>query len=126
MKLKVTVKGTSYDVDVEILDDGGAFVPAVRQVAPAAGAPSAPTAAPVRKSVSLAGSSNSIVSPVGGTIVEVKVNAGDKVKAGQPVIVIEAMKMQTPINATADATVKDVKVKASETVREGQVLIEFE
>ncbi len=66
-----------------------------------------------------------IISPMPGLMVSVDVAAGDEVKAGQAVAVIEAMKMQNIIRAERDATVKSVGVKAGDSVAADDVLIEF-
>jgi biotin carboxyl carrier protein len=66
-----------------------------------------------------------IVAPMPGKILRVLVNDGDIVEAGQPLIVIEAMKMETTLAAESAAVVKHVRVAAGETVDHGAVLIEL-
>jgi acetyl-CoA/propionyl-CoA carboxylase, biotin carboxylase, biotin carboxyl carrier protein len=61
-----------------------------------------------------------VVSPMHGTILEVKVSAGDEVRAGEAVAVLEAMKMETAIVAAASGTVRDVLVGPGEVVEAGQ------
>lgn len=60
-----------------------------------------------------------------GLIIEVPVNVGDKVKSGQVVVILEAMKMQNPLNAPMDGEVKGVFVKAGDSVAVNQVLVEI-
>jgi biotin carboxyl carrier protein len=60
-----------------------------------------------------------------GLIVDVTCKAGDKVKAGQQVVILEAMKMQNPLNAPIDGEVKNIYVKAGDSVAVGQVLIDI-
>ena len=67
-----------------------------------------------------------LAAPMGGRIVELKVKAGDKVKAGQVVLVYEAMKMENEVNVDFDGTVKQILVKEGETVGNAQALIVFE
>ncbi len=135
MKLKITVHGVAYEVDVEVLDakdemmDPGAPLPTPAGVRiPAAPSPgSAPTPAlqpqgPVAPSAPGSG----VVSPIAGTVLEVKCKIGDQVSAGQIVVVIEAMKMETEIAAPSPGKVKSVHIAAGDAVRENQSLVEFE
>ena len=107
--LRITVNGTAYDVQVEEL--GGSS-------APAAAAPAAKPAAP-------AGAQGSVVikAPMPGTVVNVVVSAGQAVKAGDDLVFIEAMKMETPVKAPQDGTVATVDVAKGESVDSGKVLV---
>ncbi|MCX6556726.1 MAG: biotin/lipoyl-binding protein [Candidatus Aminicenantes bacterium] len=69
--------------------------------------------------------SNIVKSPLPGLIVDVKVGAGEKVKAGQVIVTMEAMKMENQIQATIDGTVKKIFVKKGDNVAEGDTLIEI-
>jgi glutaconyl-CoA/methylmalonyl-CoA decarboxylase subunit gamma len=137
MKLKITVHGVAYEVDVEVLDakrdefgptgalpslgsHGTTHHPS-RQASSAPPAP-ARSAAPATPPPS---SGNGVVSPIAGTIVAVKCKAGDEVTQGQELLVIEAMKMNTSIASPGAGTVKQVLVAAGDSVRENQQLIEF-
>jgi biotin carboxyl carrier protein len=75
---------------------------------------------------STSGKINSIKAPMPGLIVQVNVASGDSVKPGDPLLVLEAMKMENMIKASADAQVKEIKVKKGDSVEKGQVLIEFQ
>jgi biotin carboxyl carrier protein len=87
-------------------------------VAPAPAAPLAP--------VSAVGDASSIVkAPLPGLIIDVKVREGEKVKAGQNIVVMEAMKMENQIQATTDGTVKKILVKKGDNVAEGNALVEI-
>ena len=68
---------------------------------------------------------NHVRAPMPGLIVEMKVKDGDEVKAGDTLLILEAMKMENMIKAPGDATVKTVKVRKGEGVEKNQVLIEF-
>src|SRR5262249_5748588 len=67
-----------------------------------------------------------LTSPMPGTVVRVMVADGDNVKRGQPLLVVEAMKMEHTIAAHADGVVKQVKFKAGDSVADGVELISFE
>lgn len=136
-KLRVTVNGVNYDVEVEVLEDdeeGGVpygFPPATG-VAPTAQRKSTPPAAPSRSAtpspkvdVAPAGS-NMVTSPIAGVVAEVKTSIGATVKENDLLIIIEAMKMHTNISSPAAGTVKEIKVKAGDAVQQGQVLVTFE
>ena len=66
-----------------------------------------------------------LVAPIAGLIVGLKVKEGDAVKAGQELIVIEAMKMENVIYADHETTVKKISIVERDTVAVDQVLIEF-
>ena len=72
-----------------------------------------------------AGKVNVIKAPMPGLIIDLRVKAGDIVKAGDPLLVLEAMKMENIIKAPGEGTVKQVKIKKGDTVEKGQLLIEF-
>jgi biotin carboxyl carrier protein len=69
--------------------------------------------------------SNIVKSPLPGLIIDVKVREGEKVRAGQNVVVMEAMKMENQIQATIDGTVKKIFVKKGDNVAEGDTLVEI-
>ena len=115
--LRITVNGTAYDVQVEEL--GGSSAPA--EAAPALAAAPAPAAKPAAP----AGAQGSVVvkAPMPGTVVNVVVSAGQAVKAGDDLVFIEAMKMETPVKAPQDGTVATVDVAKGESVDSGKVLV---
>ena len=117
--LRITVNGTAYDVQVEEL--GGSSAPA----AAAAPAPAAAAPAPAAKPAAPAGAQGSVVikAPMPGTVVNVVVSAGQAVKAGDDLVFIEAMKMETPVKAPQDGTVATVDVAKGESVDSGKVLV---
>jgi biotin carboxyl carrier protein len=92
--------------------------PAALGVAPAPAAPLAPAPA--------SGDASSLVkAPLPGLIIDIKVREGEKVKAGQNIIVMEAMKMENQIQATTDGTVKKIFVKKGDNVAEGNAMVEI-
>lgn len=140
-KLRVTVNGVSYEVDVEVLEeddevgDGYGF-PASTSAPPAARVPTggnagAPAPAPAKAAPPAATSStaeekNVLTSPIAGVIVEIKVKAGDSVSENDSVVIIEAMKMNTNVSSPVSGKVKEVRVSAGDGVQQGQVLLTFE
>ena len=68
---------------------------------------------------------NVIKAPMPGLILEVMFNVGDKVKKGDPIIVLEAMKMENILISPVDAIIKEIKVKPQQTVEKNNVLINF-
>ncbi len=68
---------------------------------------------------------NSVKAPMPGLIIELKIKAGDEVKAGDPLLILEAMKMENILKSPGAGTVKTIKIKKGDSVEKGQVLIEF-
>jgi len=68
---------------------------------------------------------NSIKAPMPGLIIDLKINAGDTVKQGEPLLILEAMKMENILKSPGEGVIKNVKVKKGDNVEKGQVLIEF-
>jgi len=128
MKLKITVHGVAYEVDVEVLDakdemlGAGSPLPAAPSAPTGQAAPSASLPRPEAPSGDNAGG---VASPIAGTVLEVKVKAGEQVTQGQTLLLIEAMKMETAIAAPGPGTIKTVLVAAGDAVRENQILVDF-
>ncbi len=128
--LRITVDGKAYDVVVEdVTEDAGSTfyqtsgvgMPRASQAAaPAASPPAAPPAA---AGAGGEGTADDKLAPLGGVVLEVVVKAGDAVKTGDKVLVIEAMKMKTVVSAHKDGTVSSVAVKVGDAVDAGQVLL---
>jgi biotin carboxyl carrier protein len=68
---------------------------------------------------------NSIKAPMPGLIIDLKIKVGDTVKAGDPLLILEAMKMENIIKSPGEGIVKTVKIKKGDSVEKNQVLIEF-
>jgi acetyl-CoA carboxylase biotin carboxyl carrier protein len=67
-----------------------------------------------------------IIAPMGGKILDVKVNVGDTINEGDEAIILEAMKMELPVVATASGTVKEIKCKKGDAVEAEGVLLVIE
>jgi len=67
-----------------------------------------------------------IRSTMAGTVVEVRVAPGDRVKEGQEVVILDSMKMQLPVPSPVAGAVKAVRVSAGDFVNEGDPLVELE
>jgi biotin carboxyl carrier protein len=74
---------------------------------------------------STAGKVNSIKAPMPGLIIDLRVKEGDEVKAGDTLIILEAMKMENSIKSPGEGVVKKVSVKKGDSVEKGQLLISF-
>ncbi len=123
--LRITIEGKSYDVQVEIQGDEGAQVvqPLIgRPVQASSVAPAAMVAArPAPKPSGPAGPGE-VVSPLSAVVVGIDVQDGQTVREGDKMFTVEAMKMNTIINAPASGTVKSLTIKTGDAVEEGQVL----
>lgn len=119
-KFNITVNGNTYEVDVEEIGGVQTSAPAAAPVAAPKAAAPAPKAAP--KAAAPAGA-KTVKSPMPGTIVSVKVNAGDTVKSDTLVAVLEAMKMENEIFAGVEGTVASINVSAGDSVNSGDVII---
>lgn len=125
MKYKVTLNGKTYEVEVEhgkavLLDEYEALAPA-----PAVSSAPDPVPAPVNNTpapVSLA-AGETISAPMPGNIIRVDVKEGDKVTAGQVLVILEAMKMENEIVASKDGTIAQVVTSKGAVVETGSPLI---
>lgn len=114
--LRVTVNGKAYDVQVEELSETSA--PAVAPAPAAAPVAAVPAAAPA-----VPADGETISCPMPGTILSVKVKAGDKLKTGDVMVVFEAMKMENEIKAPRDCTVISVNVSKDDVVETGAPVV---
>jgi len=109
MRLRITVQGVRYDVDVEVLDEGNQ-----------------PNTSLTTPDVPAAGGGDEVTSPIAGTVFDIRVKPGDTVKANDTVLVLEAMKMESNIVSTQAGTISEVCVNVGDSVTHGQVLVRFQ
>lgn len=126
MKYIVTLNGKNYEVDVDKTD---AVITSVTQAVPAPSVPSAAPAAPAPATTSAASNAvqssaegTKVTSPMPGTILSVNAAEGKSVKAGDVLLILEAMKMENEIAAPCDGTVKQLLVQKGSTVDTDSVL----
>mgnify|MGYP002764224214 FL=1 len=118
--LIVTVNGVAYNVTVE---EGTGTAAASAPVAAAPAAAPAPAASPASPAAPAgAAGSVTVTAPMPGNILDVKVKAGDSVKAGDTLLILEAMKMENEISAPQDGTIASVNVRKGDVVNSGDLL----
>ncbi len=119
-KYRITLNSEVYEMEVELIEEGSAptktdAVPAVRSTEPYA-AQKAPAQAEG------ASADGAVVSPMPGTVVRLMAAQGDKVSKGQPILVLEAMKMENEITAVKDGVLSELRVAEGQTVAGGEML----
>ena len=126
----VTVNGANYEVEMDTPVSAPVAAAAVKDSSASPqndnqksandnqGAAPAPASKP-------AGAGKAVTSPLPGVIIEVSVKEGQAVKAGQKVAVIEAMKMENEIQASADGTITAVLVNKGDSVLEGAEIVKI-
>lgn len=125
-KFNIKVNGISYEVEIEEIKEGApqAAAPTLAKVTPKVAAPKvAAPKAKAKEAVAAGAGEHSIDAPMPGKIVKVVVEEGQSVKAGDVLLVLEAMKMQNEITADADGTVKAVNVEAGQNVKVKESLV---
>jgi biotin carboxyl carrier protein len=123
--LRITLEGKTYDVGVEVLDDS-TTAPLQPALSPAMAAPAASTAVPAAPSVTAAEGCRVVSSPMAGHVFKCLVKTGDVVTLNQVLIVLDAMKMETPVVAPLAGTVRTVMVKEGDAVDDGHALLQIE
>jgi len=134
-RYRVTVAGQTYEVEVEELGSGGAAVRSAERVAPQAApaaasssyaAPAAAAAYTAPEHAARPAARGGIVSsPLPGKVLAVRAQVGQKVKRGDLLLVIEAMKMENEIFAGEAGTVRKVHVTSGQSVETGDPLAEL-
>lgn len=118
----ITVNGNVYNVTVEEGTTSGA--PAAAPVAAPKAAPAAAPAAPAPKAAApkAAAGAVAVTASVPGKVFKVEASVGQAVKAGDPIVILEAMKMEIPVVAPQDGIVAGINVAVGDTVENGDVL----
>ena len=127
MKLQITIEGKTYVAEVEVLEDdssdelsgNGSEVASAQTLPPGAYTPS-------RATETHSADEKQYQSPVTGLVIRVNVSPGQQFQAGDLLLVLEAMKMETSITAHHAGKVKSVNVKAGDSVKMNQLLVELE
>ena len=127
LKLKITVDGKAYEVEVEVFEPElprpGSIPPAGQARVPA---PQPGTAAPARASGSSVVEGSKVCrSPISGVVVRVSAQVGQAIQVNDVLLVLEAMKMETVITSAIAGKVAKVHVNVGDAVQGGQVLVEF-
>jgi len=117
MQLKVTVNGAAYDVEVEVEEEHPQPLGAIFM--------SGGSFAPPRAAESAQPSGEGVRAPLSGTVARIPVAEGQAIEAGDVVVVLEAMKMETEITAPAAGTIGAVHVAPGDAVTGGQLLVEL-
>jgi methylmalonyl-CoA carboxyltransferase small subunit len=129
LKLRITIDGKAYDVDVEVSEEEMRPArPYYRARPPAVSAPPpAVFSGSAGGSVVAAAEEVKVVrAPVTGVVVRVNAHPGQQIQVNDPLLVLEAMKMETNITSPVAGKVKAVHASSGEGVQSGQVLVEFE
>ena len=121
-KYNVTVNGVMYEVEVEEVGAGASVAAPVVSTPVAPAAPAAPKAAPVASALATSGAV-AVKAPMPGNIIKVNVKAGDSVKKGDVLCILEAMKMENEICAPADGVVAGVNAVQGASVQTDDVLL---
>lgn len=136
-KFRVVIEGTSYEVvlhkkegsEIEFSHQGNHYLASIEPMYERAAfdstavSPTSSYSPPKRSTITT--DANHVVAPMPGVVVSVAVKKGDRVKAGQTVCVVEAMKMENNIPSPRDATIDEVCVSAGKEVGNGEVLIKL-
>ena len=128
MKLKITIDGKPYDVDVEVAEEERPssgpyyYVPPQTPLTLPSPPPPAGGAAPGGN----VDEAKVCRSPIAGVTVRINAQPGQQIQANDPVLVLEAMKMETNITSPVSGKVKTINTTVGEGVQIGQVLVEFE
>jgi glutaconyl-CoA/methylmalonyl-CoA decarboxylase subunit gamma len=123
---ELEVNGETIRVDVKSVGDdmaGRSRPLPSRSPATASAAGGTPAAATAARATSSSSGGSPVIAPIPGAIMEVFVKSGATIKKGQPVVKMEAMKMENIINAHQDGTVLEIKVSPGEAVSQGAELL---
>jgi|SRR5579884_4105677 len=129
LKLKITIDGKPYEVDVEAEETEAVHAPATYRpgsYSPTAPPAPAPTSAASGGAEAAADENKVCRSPMVGVVNRINAQEGQEVKVDDALLVLEAMKMETSITSPVAGKIRKIRVAAGESVQAGQILIEFE
>ena len=110
---RVKVNGKVYEVELEALTENKESIKVEAKTENVEQAPTTSTTA----------SGTNIAAPISGKVLDIRVKVGETIKKGQVVAIVEAMKLENEVPATAAGTVKEIKVSKGSNVTSGEVLI---
>jgi glutaconyl-CoA/methylmalonyl-CoA decarboxylase subunit gamma len=113
----VEVNGIDYEIELETTDRRKTEIVRSEKIRPTIDVVKTP-------SKPIAASAGSVLAPIPGLILRILVKEGDSVNAGDPVLILEAMKMESEITSTIAGVVNNISVKEGTSVQEGEALIE--
>jgi len=134
VKLRITLDDKTFEVEVEVAETDHANLPPAYPVGSARLTGSAAASAPQNATsgagagnppATVADESKACRSPVSGVVVKVVAAAGASINAGDSILILEAMKMETNITAPVSGVIADIRVAQGERVQTGDVLVEF-
>lgn len=129
LKLQIGIDGKTYEVEVEVVeDDSTPRMPnyGPYPVVPATVQPATATRAPSQAAEENVDEEKVCRSPVAGVVIKVSVEPGQSVQGNDPLMVLEAMKMETNVTSPVAGKVKNVKVAQGDAVKVNQIVVEFE
>ena len=130
MKLNITIDGKKYDVEVEVAEEERPssgpyyYVPPSNPVSLPSAAPPPLAAGPAAGGA--VDEAKVCRSPIAGVVVKINTQAGQQIQVNDPLVVLEAMKMETNITSPVSGKIKAMKAAVGEAVQNGQILVEFE
>jgi len=122
-ELTIKVDGKEHHVKIKETDDNRTFIHCGNDVYEIESKNEAAIFETLKKKDLAEGGSGTIISPLPGTIYDIKVKKGDKIKEGQSLLKLIAMKMENDITSPKEGTIKEVKVKKNDNVNKGDVLM---
>jgi len=124
-RAKVVVNSVEYDVDLVSIGRRDHTIEAPRPILTPSAAPSVQAAPALKRPAPMAAGQNGITAPMPGSVFQMRVKEGESVQAGQVLLVMEAMKMETPVAAPFNGTVSKILVREGDNVGEGDLLVEL-
>lgn len=122
-KFNISIDGKEYLVEMEEIGGVPQTAPAQQAVVPASVPEKTETAVETPAPAAVPAGNDAMTSPMPGTILKILVNVGDEVKENQPLLILEAMKMENEVVATGNGKVTGIHVSLGQVVNAGDALI---